>query len=199
MNSPFANVGPLEGRIVRLDPLTAEHLPALTGLAEADAAAFRWLSGMETAEGRRRWLQTAVDEARQGVSLPFVIRLQADGSLVGTTRFAALSEEHLRAEIGWTWLAPRAQRTGANREAKYLMLRHAFKVWGLRRIEFKTNLRNSQSRAALAALGAVEEATLRAHTILPDGSRRDNVCFSILAEEFPAIAARLTGAAIPGV
>lgn len=188
----------LPGRIVRMEPLAEHHLPDLLARAEEDVSIFRWIAGMDTPDGRRKWLETGLEEARRGVSVPFATVLQATGRAVGTTRFSALVWDHRRAEIGWTWLARSAQRTGANREAKLLMLRHAFEVWMLRRVEFKTDSRNIQSRTALAALGAVEEGTFRAHMILPDGSRRDSTYFSILPDEFPAIAARIE-AALPAV
>jgi RimJ/RimL family protein N-acetyltransferase len=111
--------------------------------------------------------------------------------VVGSTRFANIDRQNLRVEIGWTWLLRKWQRTGANREAKYLMLRHAFEVWGVRRVEFKAHAANVQSRQALAGLGAVEEGTLRKHMVMPDGSARDSVYFSIIDTEWAGVKARL--------
>ncbi|HEY2156328.1 MAG TPA: GNAT family protein, partial [Isosphaeraceae bacterium] len=111
--------------------------------------------------------------------------------VVGSTRFMNIVPAHLRVEIGGTWLARPAQRSGINREAKWLMLRHAFETWGLRRVEFKTHASNVQSRTALARLGAVEEGILRKHMVMPDGSERDSVYFSVLDDEWPAVKARL--------
>ncbi len=110
---------------------------------------------------------------------------------MGSTRFMNIVPAHLRVEIGSTWLAPSAQRSGINREAKWLMLRHAFETWRVRRVEFKTHASNVQSRTALAGLGAVEEGILRRHMVMPDGSARDSVYFSILEEEWPGVSARL--------
>jgi RimJ/RimL family protein N-acetyltransferase len=103
-----------------------------------------------------------------------------------------IAPAHLRVEIGSTWLSPAAQRTGINREVKFLMLRHAFETWHVRRVEFKTHASNVQSRTALARLGAVEEGTLRKHMVMPDGSARDSVYFSIVDDDWPAIRARLS-------
>lgn len=187
----FLTAPVLPGRIVRMEPLERRHFDDLLAEAAVDPAIFRWVAGMDTPEGRVKWLEVALAEAAAGVSVPFATVSQATGRAIGTSRFAALSPEHKKAEIGWTWLGKAHQRTGANREAKLLMLRHAFDSSGLRRVEFKTDSRNIQSRTALAALGAVEEGTFRAHMVLPDGSRRDSTYFSILVEEFPTIAARL--------
>ena len=137
--------------------------------------------------GRNR----GIDEQARGVSLPFATTDANSGTVLGSTRFGNIDVNNLRVEIGWTWLTPTSQRTGANREAKYLMLRHAFETWGVRRIEFKTHHRNLQSQTALSRLGAIQEGVLRKHIIMPDGSARDSVYFSIVDDEWPAIKARL--------
>ncbi len=111
--------------------------------------------------------------------------------MIGSTRFGNAVPEHRRVEIGWTWVARPWQRTGANREAKYLMLRHAFERWKCLRVEFKTSAINQQSRTALRRLGAVEEGILRHHMVNPDRSMRDSVYFSILAAEWPGVRQRL--------
>jgi RimJ/RimL family protein N-acetyltransferase len=181
----------LEGRFVRLEPLALDH----TGpLAEAgvDPSIFRWFSDrLDRPEAFETWVATALDELARGVSLPFATVDAASGQVIGSTRFMNIVPAHLRVEIGGTWLAPSAQRTGANREAKFLMLRHAFETWHVRRVEFKTHASNARSRAALAGIGAVEEGTLRKHMVMPDGSARDSVYFSITDDEWPAVKARL--------
>ncbi len=104
--------------------------------------------------------------------------LRATGQVIGSTRFGNAVPMHRRVEIGWTWVGRPWQRTGANREAKYLMLRHAFDCWGCLRVEFKTSALNQRSRNALLGIGAVEEGILRHHMINADGSLRDSVYFS---------------------
>ena len=96
-----------------------------------------------------------------------------------------------RYEIGSTWLHPGWQRTAANTEAKYLMLRHAFEALGARRVELKTHVLNEKSRSAIERLGAVYEGMHRNHMVMPDGSMRDTVWYSVIDTEWPAVKARL--------
>jgi len=115
----------------------------------------------------------------------------ASGRAVGSSRFGDIAPEHGRVEIGWTWIAPSHQRTAVNTEAKLLQLAYAFDELGATRVALKTDGRNLRSQAAIERLGAVREGTLRRHIRLPDGYIRDTVYFSILAEEWPAVKARL--------
>ena len=190
---PHFAVGPvvLEGRLVRLEPLTLGHAGPLAE-AGADPSIFRWFAGRPGPPGGfRAWIEQALDEQARGASLPFATIDAESGRVVGSTRFLNIVPAHLRVEIGSTWLDPPAQRTGINREAKFLMLRHAFEAWHVRRVEFKTHALNLQSRTALTRLGAVEEGTLRKHIIMYDGSPRDSVYFSVIDDEWPALRARL--------
>ena len=181
----------LEGRVVRLEPLGMEHAAGLERALE-DEELFRWFpTRMNAAEGVAEWISAAHEERDRGVSLPFATVLRETGEAIGSTRFSAIDRKNLRAEIGWTFLLRPWQRTGANREAKYLMLRHAMEEWKLRRVEFKTHASNVQSRTALARLGAQEEGTLRKHMVMPDGSARDSVYYSILDTEWAAVKSRL--------
>ena len=181
----------LSGRLVRLEPLRNEHADALAVAAE-DPALFRWYAiRLDGPEDIKAWLREGVADGERGASLPFATIEQRAGRVIGCTRFGNIDRHNLRVEIGWTWLLREWQRTGANREAKYLMLRHAFETWGVRRVEFKTHAANVQSRQALAGLGAVEEGTLRKHMVMPDGSARDSVYFSIIDTEWADVKARL--------
>ena len=181
----------LAGSRVRLAPLTLAWLEALAEAA-ADPAIFRWhVAPMNGLDAIRAWVEKALAERAAGKTLPFVTLEAAAGRLIGSTRFFNIDPANLKAEIGFTWLVAGAQRTGVNREAKYLMLRHAFETWKLRRVEFKAHAQNQQSRAALLRLGAVEEGTLRKHMVMPDGSARDSVYFSIVDAEWPEVKARL--------
>jgi N-acetyltransferase len=182
----------LEGRVVRLEPLGLHHLDALCAVGlEPSLWAFTTIR-ITTAEEMRAYVETGLAEQRAGTALPFATVERATGMVVGTTRFANAVHEHARVEIGWTWIAPRWQRTGVNTEAKLLMLRHAFEVLRVRRVELKTSALNLQSRAAIRRIGATEEGTLRKHMINADGSARDSVYFSIIDEEWVAVRARLT-------
>ncbi len=147
---PHFVVGPvvLEGRLVRLEPLALDHAGPLAE-AGADPSIFRWFAGRPGPPGGfRTWVEQALDEQARGVSLPFTTVDARTGRVVGSTRFLNIVPAHLRVEIGSTWLDPSAQRTGLNREAKFLMLRHAFETWHVRRVEFKTHALNVQSRTA---------------------------------------------------
>lgn len=181
----------LEGPTIRLEPLAATHLDALSQIAFAPDLWQATVSRLATRRDLETYVEEAWAEQRAGTALPFATVLKATGQVIGSTRFGNAVPVHRRIEIGWTWVARPWQRSGANREAKYLMLRHAFEHWECLRVEFKTSAVNERSRTALTRLGAVEEGTLRHHMVNADGSLRDSVYFSILAEEWPAVRRRL--------
>ena len=181
----------LEGQYIRLEPLTLDYLDPLTAIG-LDPELWRWTTTrMCSREDLRAYIETALEWQRQGSALPFATTEKKSGEVIGSTRFANIDKTNRRMEIGWTWLAPKWQRTAANTEAKYLMLKHAFEVQGCIRVEFKTNVKNEKSRAALVRLGAKEEGIFRNHYIMPDGSLRDSVYYSILDREWPEVKAVL--------
>jgi len=183
----------LEGAHVRLEPLSLDHLDALTAVG-LDPDLWHWtLAQNRTPEDMRRYVEAALAEHRAGQALPFATVERSSGRVVGSTRFAAIERSHRRVEIGWTWIARPWQRTAVNTEAKFLMLRHAFEVWGCVRVELKTNAKNERSRRAILRIGAVEEGTLRKHQLNADGTPRDSVYFSIIDDEWPAVKSRLEG------
>lgn len=181
----------LEGRVVRLEPLTLDHVDALSGVGLDPSLWALTTIRVNDDDDMRRYVQTALEDQRAGTALPFATIERATGTVVGTTRFGSAVHEHARVEIGWTWIAPPWQRTGVNTEAKYLMLRHAFEVLTTRRVELKTSALNARSRAAILRLGATEEGTLRKHMINADGSARDSVYFSVTDDEWPRVRTRL--------
>src|SRR5436305_4969719 len=175
----------LEGRTVRLEPLSWAHSDGLWRVAER--AIFAITPGPMGDWNRRNWdayMQKTL--AMQG-RIPFAIVLAETGFPVGTTSYFDIRPEHRGLEIGYTWLAPAYQGTHVNPENKYLLLRHAFETLEAVRVQLKTDMRNLHSQRAIAKLGAVYEGTLRKHFILPDGYVRDTVMFSIVAEEWPAV------------
>lgn len=179
----------LAGRSVRLEPLTPEHLPALAA-AGSDPAIFRFYPvDFSGATGMKAFFDDAFRTREQGSALPFAVVVH--GEPVGSTRFGNIERKHRRAEIGWTWLAPRAQRTAVNTEMKYLMLSHAFETLRLMRVEFKTDSLNEPSRRALLRIGAMEEGTFRNHMISQHGRIRHSVYFSITDQDWPSVKARL--------
>jgi RimJ/RimL family protein N-acetyltransferase len=181
----------LVGHHVRLDPLSIDHLPALCDVG-LDAELWRWTaSQVRSADDMRRWVEDALAQHARGTALPFATVDLASGRVVGSTRLANIEPAHRRAEIGWTWVAAPWQRSAVNTEAKLLLLTHAFESLGCIRVELKTDALNARSRAAILRLGAVEEGTLRRHMITEGGRVRDSVYFSVIAEEWPAVAAGL--------
>lgn len=181
----------LTGRIVRLEPLSLDHVPGLADVG-LDPAIWRWTIARPTSEADlRAWAETAIEAADAGRELPFATVDAATNRPIGSTRYLNFVPEHRRVEIGWTWLAPEAQRSGANREAKLLMLSHAFDSWACRRVEFKTDSRNERSRAALLGIGATFEGIFRNHMVMPDGPMRHSAYYSVIDDEWPDVKARL--------
>lgn len=181
----------LNGSIVRLEPLTAQHVD---DLARAGADPELWLYTMTRITGRadaEAYVAAALSSAAQRTALPLVTVLQSENRVIGSTRFANYDRDNRRIEIGWTWIAPALQRSGANVEAKLLMLTHAFEQLGCNRVEFKTDVLNQKSRNALLRIGATEEGVLREHSIIWNGRKRDTIYYSILAAEWPDVKNRL--------
>ena len=181
----------LEGKFIRLEPLSLEHHAGLCGVG-LDEELWRWTTQpVTTPEEMRAYVQTALDEQARGVALPFATVEKASGRVIGSTRYGNIDRANRRVEIGWTWLGLKWQRTAANTEAKYLMLRHAFETWECIRVEFKTDSLNEKSRAALLRIGTKEEGTFRNHMITSTGRLRHSAYYSIIASEWPAVKARL--------
>jgi N-acetyltransferase len=181
----------LEGRQVRLEPLTMGHC---AGLAEVglDQELWRWIPvPVRTPEEMKAYIQTALDEQVRGVALPFVIVERASGRAIGSTRYGNIDRTHHRVEIGWTWVAPKWQRTAINTEAKYLLLQHAFETLGCMRVELKTDSLNEKSRNAILRIGAKEEGIFRNHMITSSGRIRHSAYYSIIDSEWPAIKTKL--------
>jgi RimJ/RimL family protein N-acetyltransferase len=186
----------LAGRLVRLEPLQLDHAGDLFAGYDEDRAVFRWLpqprppaseAEMSALVGRHLALRDGGDE------IPFAQVSVATGRAVGITKYLSIAIADSGLEVGGTWLALAAQRTGINREAKYLLLRHAFEELGALRVQLKTDARNATSQRAIAALGAVREGVLRKHKLCWDGFVRDSVMFSITDDEWPAIKSALEG------
>ncbi|HEY3165115.1 MAG TPA: GNAT family protein [Candidatus Limnocylindrales bacterium] len=181
----------LEGRRVRLEPLELDHVPHLAEVA-VDPRIWRWTIARPTDEaGIRAWVEAAIAARTGGTELPFATIDLATGRAIGSSRYLNIVLEHRRLEIGWTWVAPPWQRSGANREAKLLMLGHAFDVLGCRRVEFKTDSLNEPSRTALLGIGAQFEGIFRNHMVMPEGRMRHSAYYSVIDEEWPEVRAGL--------
>ena len=137
------------------------------------------------------YVELALKEHADGVSLPFAQIEKATGRVIGSTRYMNIEKVHHRVEIGCTWIGREWQRSAVNTEAKYLLLRHAFETLGCMRVELKTDALNEQSRAAILRIGAKEEGTFRNHMITSSGRIRQTVYFSIVDSEWPGVKSEL--------
>ncbi|HET7830970.1 MAG TPA: GNAT family protein [Candidatus Limnocylindrales bacterium] len=177
----------LEGRLVRLAPLAEGHRAGLHEHA-LDPETWRYTRHIVTTPAQfDAYLDRAFEAAADGTEIPFVQVDVASGRPAGMTRFHSIERPHRRLEIGYTWLAEPYRGTGHNAEAKLLLLDHAFDALGAHRVEFKTDGTNARSQAALAAIGATREGTLRRHVVLENGRVRDSVYFSIVWDEWPDV------------
>ena len=180
----------LEGRLVALEPIREEHREPLRAAA-ADPVIWAWMQidGSDP-EGFDRWFAHALREVEAEREAPFVTIQREGGAVFGSTRYMTLRPEHRGVEIGNTWLAQSAWSTGANVEAKLLMLEHAFEGVGVIRVEFKTDARNVESRRALEALPATFEGILRKHMLIHAGIR-DSAYYAITDDDWPAVKTNL--------
>ncbi|UXY55672.1 MULTISPECIES: GNAT family N-acetyltransferase [Pseudomonas] len=191
MSSQAARQPTLSGQLVELIPLQVEHRQALLDAAadgELWNLKFTVVPGRETVDA---YIATALQGREQGTVMPFVIVRREDGRVIGSTRFWKLDRLNRKLEIGHTWLSESAQRSGANTEAKFLLLSHAFEVMDMVRVQFTTDELNEKSRAAILRLGAQQEGIVRHERIMPDGRKRNSVRFSIIDPEWPEVRARL--------
>lgn len=180
----------LEGQLIRLVPLTLDHAPGL--YRHSGPEIFQWVLEFprdDSFAAFRDWLVATAIEAP--ASLPFAIILRETGEPVGSTGFLEIRERHRSVEIGRTWIGKAWQGSRVNPESKYLLLGHAFETLGALRVQFKTDWNNLHSQKAIEKLGAVREGVLRRYQIRSNGLPRDTVMYSLIADEWPAVKARL--------
>ncbi len=177
----------LTGRLVELRPLQAHHAPALLQAAADGQLWNMTLTVVPGPDTMARYIATALEGARAGTVMPFVIVHRATGTIVGSTRFWKIDRANRKLEIGHTWLATSMQRTGVNTEAKLLLLTHAFDAMQSVRVQFTTDELNATSRAAIVRLGAVQEGIVRHERIMPDGRKCNSVRFSIIDTEWEGV------------
>jgi N-acetyltransferase len=199
--APGPAVGPaagvLVGKVVRLEPLGHQHVPGLVAAAADGGELYRWSPVPQEETQVRQYVETAVGARDNAAAVPFAVVRAEDDTVIGSTRFFDFGywpwpDGHDRrgpdvCEIGYTWLSPKAIRTGANTEMKRLMLAHAFEVWQVHSVCLHTDARNQRSRDAMQRIGARYEGVLRAHRLGADGRPRDSARFSITAAEWPAV------------
>lgn len=177
----------LTGKLVTLEPLSHEHHDGLVD-AVNDGELWRlWYTSVPSPQGMRHEIDRRLELQVAGSMLPFTARCNDTGRVIGMTTYMDADPVNRRLEIGSTWNAASAQRTGTNAESKLLLLAHAFEELGCIAVEFRTHWMNQQSRNAIARLGAKQDGVLRHHKRLPDGSLRDTVIFSIIEPEWAAV------------
>jgi N-acetyltransferase len=194
----------LQGKHIRLEPLDHRHIEGLAMASAGDPVLYRWSPIPQGTDEATSYVETALAWRDAGTAVPFVTIRADDNTIIGSTRFFLMErwdwpqghERHRRehadaCEIGYTWLAHSAIRTGANTEAKFLMLRHAFEVWQMLRVCLHTDARNQRSRAAIERIGGQFEGILRAHRMAADFIPRDSARYSILVAEWPAVKEKL--------
>jgi RimJ/RimL family protein N-acetyltransferase len=181
----------LSGSLVTLEPLSRDHLDGLSAAA-ADGELWKlWYTSVPEPGGMAAEIDRRLSLQAAGTMLPFTARRNDSGAVIGMTTFMNVDAANRRVEIGSTWNARSAQRTGTNTESKLLLLTHAFETLDCIAVEFRTHWLNQQSRAAIARLGAKQDGVLRSHQFAKDGTVRDTVVFSIIAVEWPAIRSEL--------
>ena len=175
------------GDLVTLEALQQDHHDELVEAATDGRLWELWYTSVPSPETMRADIDSKLGQQAAGTMQPFAVRRLDTGAAVGVTTFCNVDADTPRLEIGYTWTAASAQRTGVNAESKLLLLGHAFDVLGCLAVEFRTHWHNAQSRAAIARLGAKQDGVLRNHRRQSDGSLRDTVVFSILDTEWAAV------------
>jgi RimJ/RimL family protein N-acetyltransferase len=177
----------LDGARIRLEPMTLEHLTGLEAVALDDRIWRYMTTWVKNRDDLKRWMESALKAETAGTVVPWVTVLKAENRVIGSTRFLDFNRTHKTTELGSTWLAPEFHGAGLNAEAKLLQLRFAFEELRLNRVALETHHENLQSQAAIRKIGALEEGTFRNHYVMPDGSARHSVWFSIIREDWPRV------------
>ena len=177
----------LEGRGLRLDPLTADDHDGLNGAAADGRLWELWYTAVPSADRMHAYIAEALAGQEAGQMLPWVVRDAASGVAIGATRYHDIVPALDRVEIGYTWYAQSRQRTHVNTACKLLLLTHAFETLGCKVVGLRTDNFNFRSQRAIEALGAKKDGVIRHHTMRKDGTVRDSVFYSILAAEWPDV------------
>ena len=176
----------LSGTLVTLEPLDMNHVEPLQAAVRDGEFWKLWFARVPAPEQMVGYVTTAIAEAKKG-NIAFAVRLKETDRIVGTTRFYNVDEMNRRPMLGYTWYAQSVCRTGVNSETKLLLLQHVFEQKDAIAVEFRTHFFNQASRTAIERLGAKQDGILRSHQIMPDGSIRDTVVYSILRHEWSAV------------
>jgi RimJ/RimL family protein N-acetyltransferase len=182
----------LNGKLIRLEPLAELHFPHLIAIG-TDPSIWAHLPFDGSRDHvLRQELGTALLNRAYGRQYPFTIIRQSDNRVIGSTRFFDLFPEHKKLEIGWTWYAPEVWGMGYNIECKLLLFAFCFEVLDVNRVQLKTRTGNVRSRKAIEKVGGVFEGVLRRDRVMPDGSVKDTIVYSVIKEEWPELKKKLT-------
>jgi N-acetyltransferase len=192
MSKRFVEAVTLTGRNWgTLEPLQRDHEAELLEAAKDGELWNLWYTSVADSNAVLHYIDAAIKMREEHGALPFIVRRNSDGRIVGSTRYFNVDEKNRRLEIGHTWYSKSVQRSGLNTECKYMLLKHAFEKLHCIAVEFRTHYFNFQSREAIARLGARQDGVLRNHQISPNGTLRDTVVFSILQSEWSTVKAHL--------
>ena len=182
----------LQRNLVRLEPLSMVHAGELYEASRDPGLwTYKPVKQPRSLKETEQLIASVLQSQQAGACLPFAIISLEHNRAIGETRYHNFALQDHGVEIGWTWLTPSVQRTGVNTECKYLLLRNAFEAMGAIRVQLRTHHLNTNSQRAIERLGAIKEGVLRNHMLMPDGSYRHTVYYSIIESEWPAIKARL--------
>jgi RimJ/RimL family protein N-acetyltransferase len=174
-----------EGQIVVLEPVAHKHVDGLLSAGRGEEIWAWWpLNPAESREAMGDFVDGCLAAADSGERQHYVTLDARTGEVIGSTSYCLIQPEHKVVEIGWTFLTPTRWRTGANTEAKLLMLRHAFDTLDCQRVQIVTDARNQRSRAAIASLPAQFEGIHRDDRLLRNGARRSSAFYSIIVSEW---------------
>jgi RimJ/RimL family protein N-acetyltransferase len=188
MQFPFEKEIILENSRVLIRPMINEDSINLLQVATEDDDLIQYSpSRIHTPQYLEEYVQTALRLRQNQARYTFTIFDKQAGEYAGSTSFLNISAYDKRLEIGATWIGRKFQRTGLNRNCKYLLLQYVFNEMEYERVEFRTDERNTASRTAIEGIGGKYEGLLRSHTLMNDGFRRNTVCYSILRPEWDAM------------
>jgi RimJ/RimL family protein N-acetyltransferase len=177
----------LERHGVRLEPLTPAHVDGLAAAARDGKLWELWFTSVPAPNETASYVEAALAGQEAGHMLPWAVRELGSGAIVGTTRYHDVVPVVDRVEIGWTWYGETWQRSRVNTACKLLLLEHAFDTLGCKVVGFRTDNFNFRSQRAIEALGAKKDGVIRHHHPRRDGSVRDSVLYSVLANEWPSV------------
>ena len=183
--NPWQDQVPLAGQHARLLPLDASHVESIAGVTRESRLYELFYTRVPAPDEVPAWLETALADKAAGRAMPYVV--EADGRIVGATRFLRMNQPYRRLEIGATFYARSVQRSPVNTECKLLLLGHAFEVMDCNVVQIRTDWLNRTSQRAIERLGAKRDGVLRNHQIAADGRVRDIICYSIIANEWPGV------------